>query len=131
MPSRGVRNNNLGNIRRTVTRWIGLKSEQTDKDFYQFETLGYGCRAFFIICRTYRHKYGIHNTKAFIRRYAPPSENNTNGYINYIMSNVGYDLSSDDDYVRLAQYVFLYESCQTCTKSYLHEVLRVFKIKIV
>ena len=33
---RGLRNCNPGNIRISTDKWLGLREEQTDKEFFQF-----------------------------------------------------------------------------------------------
>ena len=46
MLPRGIRNNNPLNIRRTAKdQWKGLRAQQTDASFCQFESLEYGWRA--------------------------------------------------------------------------------------
>ena len=37
--TRGTRNNNPLNIRRSADRWEGTRSEQTDPSFVEFETM--------------------------------------------------------------------------------------------
>ena len=52
MLPRGIRNNNPLNIRRTAKdQWQGLRAQQTDSAFCQFERLEYGWRA-------HRHPFG-------------------------------------------------------------------------
>lgn len=55
MLPRGIRNNNPLNIRRTAKdQWQGLRAQQTDANFCQFESLEYGWRAaFYLLTRTY------------------------------------------------------------------------------
>ena len=54
MLPRGIRNNNPLNIRRSKDQWQGMKKEQTDGAFCQFENLAYGWRAsFMLLTRTY------------------------------------------------------------------------------
>ena len=46
MLPRGIRNNNPLNIRRTAKdQWKGLRAQQTDASFCQFESLEFGWRA--------------------------------------------------------------------------------------
>ena len=61
MLPRGIRNNNPLNIRRTAKdQWKGLRAQQTDASFCQFESLEYGWRAaFYLLTRTYYHKYRL------------------------------------------------------------------------
>ena len=81
MKPRGLRNNNPGNIRKTTDKWQGLRAEQTDPDFFQFETMAYGFRALFKLITNYRNKYGCQTIADIIERYAPRNENDTNNYI--------------------------------------------------
>ena len=60
MLPRGIRNNNPLNIRRGKDQWKGLRAQQTDASFCQFESLDYGWRAaFYLLTRTYYHKYRL------------------------------------------------------------------------
>ena len=60
MLPRGIRNNNPLNIRRGKDQWQGLRAQQTDASFCQFESLEYGWRAaFYLLTRTYYHKYRL------------------------------------------------------------------------
>ena len=50
--------------------------------FCQFKSLEYGWRAaFYLLTRTYYHKYRLYTIRTIIRRWAPSSENNTEAYI--------------------------------------------------
>jgi len=79
--SRGLRNNNPLNIRRTKTVWLGQSDDQRDKEFVQFDDILYGFRAAFVIIRTYMQKYGLCSVEQIILRWAPPMENDTEAYI--------------------------------------------------
>ena len=82
MLPRGIRNNNPLNIRRSKDKWKGLRAVQADAQFCQFESLEYGWRAaFYLLTRTYYHKYRLYTIRTIIRRWAPSSENNTEAYI--------------------------------------------------
>ncbi|WP_445496710.1 structural protein [Photorhabdus sp. SF281] len=85
MQSRGIRNNNPGNIR-WGDDWLGLASEsqRTDKSFCQFVSPEYGIRAMIKILHNYNRKYGLKTVKGIISRWAPPNENNTEGYVNRV-----------------------------------------------
>lgn len=86
---RGIRNNNPGNIRRTSEQWQGMAPEQTDPEFVQFITPEDGFRAWAIILRNYRIRYGAQTLQQIITRWAPPSENDTQAYINSVSSRSG------------------------------------------
>ena len=81
MLPRGIRNNNPLNIRRGKDQWKGLRAQQTDASFCQFESLEYGWRAFYLLTRTYYHKYRLFTIRAIISKWAPPNENLTSTYI--------------------------------------------------
>ena len=83
MTPRGIRNHNPLNIRRTAKdQWKGLKTQQTDVAFCQFESLEYGWRAaFYLLTRTYYHKYRLYTIRKIIERWAPPHKNKTEAYI--------------------------------------------------
>lgn len=87
---RGIRNNNPGNIR-WGSNWQGLISEEerTDKSFCQFKNPVYGLRAMVKIIFTYQEKYGLNTVESIIHRYAPPNENNTQGYIMRVSEAIG------------------------------------------
>ena len=91
MTPRGIRNCNPLNIRRTAKdQWKGLAEVQTDRAFCQFKSLEYGWRAaFYLLTRTYYHKYRLYTIRTIIRRWAPSSENNTEAYIAYVARLTG------------------------------------------
>lgn len=79
--SRGLRNNNPGNIRRSTTRYQGEIEHGDDPDFKQFESIEYGYRAMFRLLYVYQTKYGLNTVRGIISRYAPSNENDTQNYI--------------------------------------------------
>ena len=90
---RGIRNNNPLNIRHSADQWEGMRAEQTDPAFVQFETMAYGYRAAWKILESYS-KYFHDLPKAFnvrniITRWAPPTENDTDNYIRTVLSLTG------------------------------------------
>lgn len=80
---RGVRNNNPGNIRKNSTVWMGMSATQTDPSFVQFVAPEYGIRAIAKIMKSYR-ALGLNTIREVIRRWAPPSENNTDSYVSAV-----------------------------------------------
>ena len=93
--TRGIRNNNPLNIRRSSTRWQGARKEQTDKSFVQFETMAYGYRAAWKILQTYYERFCTQGkpftVRNIIERWAPPTENDTEAYIKSVLklSSIG------------------------------------------
>ncbi len=74
--SRGIRNNNPGNIRLSNDPWQGLAEVQNDKEFFQFKSMAYGIRAIARTLITYQDKYNIRTIKKMAERYAPAADNN-------------------------------------------------------
>ena len=91
MSTRGIRNCNPGNLRKSKDNWRGLRKEQTDREFFQFITPEYGYRAMIITIRNYNRRYGLNTVSKIINRYAPPIENHTDNYINYVAKQMGVD----------------------------------------
>ncbi|PHM36203.1 structural protein [Xenorhabdus mauleonii] len=91
--SKGTRNHNPGNIRHG-DKWQGLRDTQTDKDFCQFIAPEWGIRAMLKILRTYERKYGYNTIRQMIARWAPPNENDTEGYIAFVCGKVGINSSA-------------------------------------
>ena len=90
MLPRGIRNNNPLNIRRSKDQWQGLKKEQTDSSFCQFEDLVYGWRAAFkLLTRTYYHTYRLYTIRAIVTKWAPPNENNSKAYVENVSRLTG------------------------------------------
>ena len=79
--SRGLRNCNPGNIRQSAVRYQGEVIPSSDPAFKQFKTMVWGYRAMFMVLYTYQKKHGLNTLEQMIRRYAPPAENDTQGYI--------------------------------------------------
>lgn len=110
--TRGIRNNNPGNIRHGGNAWYGLRAKQTDTEFVQFDDVKWGVRAVARTLLTYgrarRAKDGspIDTLAEIITRWAPPRENDTKAYINSVSVATGFkpDQVIDlDDRVTLRQ----------------------------
>ena len=73
----GIRNNNPGNLR-PGHDWQGMVGE--NKGFVVFENIHYGIRA---LAMDLINKYlrGLNTVEKIINVYAPPSENDTDSYI--------------------------------------------------
>ena len=90
---RGLRNCNPLNIRRG-SRWQGMEKVQNDPAFVQFRSMVFGYRAAFIIMRTYVQKHGCKTVRDIISRWAPPIENDTKRYAQFVANMA--DLKPDD-----------------------------------
>ena len=89
---RGIRNNNPLNIRRSKDKWKGMRALQSDAQFVQFESLEWGWRAaFYLLTRTYYHKYRLFTIRAIVTKWAPAIENNTKAYIANVSRLTGID----------------------------------------
>lgn len=87
--SRGIKNCNPGNIRRSRVNYRGERHPSTDPSFKQFESMAWGYRAMFVLLDTYRKRYGLKNLREMIMRYAPPEENHTALYIEAVSDLTG------------------------------------------
>ena len=88
--ARGLRNNNpLNIIKSPRISWQGEVKPSTDRNFAQFETMGYGCRAALKLLNTYYHKHRCVTLSMIIRRWAPESENNVRAYIQTVSQLTG------------------------------------------
>lgn len=77
---RGIRNHNPGNIRHG-DKWKGMREEQRDTAFVQFESAEYGIRALAKVLLAYQSKHGLRTIAQIIARWAPPNENDTPAYV--------------------------------------------------
>ena len=87
--SRGLTNCNPGNIRQSKTRYKGERRPSRDSEFKEFESIAYGYRAMFVLLDTYSRRYGLCTIRQMLNRYAPPSENFTEGYIRFVSAKTG------------------------------------------
>ena len=88
--SRGLNNNNPGNIRLSASQWLGQVVPGGDSSFCQFESMAYGYRAMFVLLNGYIAA-GYDTIAKIIARYAPSSENNTTAYINHVVALTSID----------------------------------------
>lgn len=89
--TRGIRNNNPGNIRRSSTVWQGQvgPDQQKDPEFVQFTDPVYGIRAIAKILKAYSGR-GLITIRKIISTWAPPGENDTESYIASVSSQTGF-----------------------------------------
>lgn len=90
--TRGLRNNNPGNIREgkgDSTFWVGERATDDDPNFEEFNSLPYGIRAAVVLFRNYQSLYGLDSIRKIATRWAPPSENDTAGYIARLSARTG------------------------------------------
>jgi hypothetical protein len=85
---RGIRNNNPGNLIKSALTWQGKVVPGTDPVFEQFKTMAFGIRAM-LIDIIGKHKRGLDTIQELIYVWAPPFENDTEGYIKSVSSRTG------------------------------------------
>lgn len=86
---RGIRNNNPGNIRKGSKKiWNGELWPSTDASFSQFISMAYGVRAL-LIDLVNKHKQGLNTVQKIIFKYAPPTENYSQVYANFVATRMG------------------------------------------
>lgn len=95
--SRGIRNNNPGNLVFTQNQWKGKisfeKNTDLQKHFEQFEDMSFGVRA--MLKNLVNHiDRGENTVRKLITVYAPPTENDTKLYIKQVCATLG--ISPDD-----------------------------------
>ncbi|OCB78819.1 hypothetical protein [Flavobacterium crassostreae] len=106
--SRGIRNNNPGNLIFTNIAWQGKIPAQNNTDFQrkfeQFTTIQYGIRAMLRDVIT-DIKKGKNTIRKLITEYAPPNENNTDLYVQTIAKKL---VLNPDSQLKKIDAVFLF-----------------------
>lgn len=90
---RGIRNNNPLNIKKGCN-WKGERPNQSDPVFEEFQTIQLGIRAAFKLMRNHITGYKgtrpkMNTLKKLIAVWAPPTENSTTRYVDYVSAQVG------------------------------------------
>jgi hypothetical protein len=85
----GIANCNPGNIRRSRVHYLGEVQPSRDAEFKQFASMSYGYRAMFVLLDSYARRYNLRTIGSMLNRYAPPSENFTEGYIRFVAQRSG------------------------------------------
>lgn len=86
---RGLKNNNPLNIRKNNTKWQGLAKEQADKSFFVFVAPEWGYRAALRTLQNYNRVHRLGTIREWINRWAPPVENPTDKYLEFVCAQVG------------------------------------------
>lgn len=113
--TRGLKNNNPGNIRHSNSKWQGASPEKTDASFVTFLTPEFGIRALAVLVKNYMLKQKIDTVTGIISRWAPSSENNTTAYINSVAKKTGFKpdeklTPTPDTLVKLAKAIIHHEN---------------------
>jgi len=96
----GYKNNPLSIEYRKENDWIGAVRPHNGNRFESFQSTAYCFRAGAIILRNYK-KAGYQSIKTIIARWAPPVENNTNSYIEFVSNETGFEPSTIIDVSKL------------------------------
>ena len=113
MATRGIRNNNPGNIRVSKDQWEGMTGD--DGAFVTFDSPESGVRALGKNLLSYGRQ-GYDSIEKIINRWAPPNENDTQAYIDSVVAATGIpatqslDLSNPDTLSALAQAISFHET---------------------
>ena len=114
--SRGIRNNNPGNLRRSADNWAGLTPEQSDPDYFQFSDPLYGLRALARTLYNYQARHGLETIRDIIARWAPQAENDTAAYVAAVASDMAaaadepLDLDDREELAALTKAVVRHEN---------------------
>ena len=130
----GERNNNPLNIRRVSgQRWQGEVLPQRGSGegaFVQFSSMEYGLRAAFCILRTYRNKYKAVCIRDIISRWAPPSENDTEKYIQNVCLWTGFggnERLTEEDWPKLVKAMARQECGIELSNAQINRAFEMFK----
>lgn len=104
MSARGIRNNNPGNINFDQAqfdrdKWLGEVGleDHPQARFTTFEAPIYGIRAVGKILLTYQRRYGLKTVREIVTRWAPPVENDTGSYVDFVAGCMSVDPDEDID----------------------------------
>ena len=87
------RNRNPLNIRATNIDWVGKTG--SNKGFEVFSNSEYGYRAAAKNLYKYNEKDNLKSVRELITKWAPPSENNTDSYVDKVAKDLGVDADAD------------------------------------
>ncbi len=94
-PTRGLKNRNPGNLRANPTfTWQGQVAID-DKGFVVFDGDVNGIRADVVDLHTHYIRDRQTSILALIAAYAPPTENNTKAYVDFVAGRLGVDPAAD------------------------------------
>ena len=88
---RGERNANPFNIDKSKNDWLG-KIQGNDSRQETFSDPVYGIRAGIKLLNNYITKKGLNTINLIFDRYAPPNENDTEGYKRFVSEKTGLGL---------------------------------------
>lgn len=93
--ARGYRNKNPGNIdfneRNDWRGQIGREATGNPPRFATFDCHENGIRAIARLLQSYQTKHKLHTIAGIINRWAPPNENVTGAYVNFVAQRLGIE----------------------------------------
>lgn len=114
--SRGIRNNNPGNIRESEldkTLWQGERATDDDAAFEEFDTPEAGIRAMVVILKNYRRR-GIVTVEQIIPTWAPAADHNdVAAYIQSVSNFMSFPINQvilDSDFPALVAAIIKHEN---------------------
>lgn len=115
--TRGTRNKNPFNIKRSCSSWKGKINVKraTDKVFEQFVSMEYGVRAGILLLANAYIRKGFDTPEKIISRYAPSCENDVTRYIDFVcavpsLAPTRKIILRSYDFYLLCKRICLYES---------------------
>ena len=126
-----IAKNNIFNIR-AGQNWQGKTGAR--KGFVEFQSRTYAIRAWLLLMRTYRRR-GCKTIRQIVTTYAPPKENNTEAYIDFVCRqmkyNASYALEADSSYILLGIAMAAMETSTVLHYHEIYEVMQKFNIRIM
>lgn len=119
MQTRGIRNNNPGNIDYSVHNdWLGQVGieEGAKPRFARFSAPEYGIRAICKLLQSYAARHGANTIETVVARYAPAHENKTDRYIENVSkwsgipANAPFNPRSEETLMRLVPAIIRQEN---------------------
>ena len=128
-----IAKNNIFNIRAGRAQWLGMTGSR--KGFVEFDTQEHGIRAWLVLMRNYRRRYGCRTIRQIVTRFAPPKENQTERYIRYCCQVVvlgdNADISQDIMYAMLGVAMARMETGTMLDVGTISEIMKKYNISIV
>lgn len=129
---RGIRNNNPANLVKTSIDWQGESDVQLDSNFEVFTNMYYGVRAAAKDIKGDIFADGNNTIRKLIYDYAPPHENNTEAYIQFVQTKSGIDQNEPlklEQLPNIMHSIFVYENgAEYVTLNEIKDVLKRAKI---
>ena len=128
-----IAKNNIFNIRAGRAQWLGMTG--TRKGFVEFDTQEHGIRAWLVLMRNYRRRYGCRTIRQIVSKFAPPTENQTERYIRFccheVMISDTKDITKDIEYCMLGVAMARMETGTALDVGTISEIMKKYDISVV